>query len=85
MRDNVDSKPANRIVSITINDGQSVKGDRLTSKDIDIKPDGRVFLRAKLSEDGQKRIYTIIYAAKDSAGNLTQTSVKVRVLLDKGK
>ncbi|MDV2992870.1 MAG: hypothetical protein N4J56_002524 [Chroococcidiopsis sp. SAG 2025] len=77
--DNIDPNPSHRIGSITTNDGQIARGDRLTSEDIQIKPDGRVFLRAK-SKNGQERIYTITYTARDSAGNLTQTSAKVKVL-----
>ncbi|PSB49032.1 choice-of-anchor X domain-containing protein [Chroococcidiopsis sp. CCNUC1] len=76
--DNIDPNPSHRIGSITTNDGQIVRGDRLTSEDIEINSDGRVFLRAK-SKNGQPRIYTITYTARDSAGNLTQTSAEVKV------
>lgn len=77
--DNIDPNPSHGISSITTNDGQTVRGDRLISEDIEIKSDGRVFLRAK-SKNGQPRIYTITYAARDRAGNLTQTSAEVKVL-----
>lgn len=77
--DNIDPNPSHSISSITTNDGQIVRGDRLISEDIEINSDGRIFLRAK-SKNGQLRIYTITYAARDSAGNLTQTSAEVKVL-----
>ncbi|MGL4617803.1 hypothetical protein [Chroococcidiopsis sp.] len=79
MSDNIDPNPSHSISSITTNDGQIVRGDRLISEDIEINSDGRIFLRAK-SKNGQLRIYTITYAARDSAGNLTQTSAEVKVL-----
>lgn len=77
--DNIDPTPHHNIVKIATNDGYIVRGDLLTSDDIEIKPDKRVFLRAKPSKNGQERIYTITYGAKDSAGNLTQTTAEVRV------
>ena len=54
------------------------KQERKDNADIEINSDGRVFLRAK-SKNGQPRIYTITYTARDSAGNLTQTSAEVKV------
>lgn len=79
VRDDVDPAPTGGIVSISTNDGQIVRGDRLTSPDIDIKPDGRVFLRAKLTPTKGERVYTLTYATRDRAGNAKQAIAHVKV------
>lgn len=83
--DNVDRNPTVSLVSITSNEGQNVKGDGNTSTDIEIKPDGRVFLRAERSGTGTGRVYNLTYSARDAAGNVTQATAEVRVPRDKGK
>ena len=76
--DDVDPAPTQRIVSIATNDGQVVRGDRLTSPDIEIKPDGRVFLRA-ITPTGQERVYTLTYATRDRSDNTKQAIAQVKV------
>ncbi|MBE9193686.1 hypothetical protein IQ230_25920 [Gloeocapsopsis crepidinum LEGE 06123] len=83
--DNIDPNPTVSLVSITSNEGQNVKGDGNTSTDIEIKPDGRVFLRAERLATGTGRVYTLTYTARDAAGNTTQATAEVRVPRDKDK
>lgn len=82
--DNVDPAPTVGLVSITSNEGQNARGDGNTSTDIETKPDGRIFLRAKLSGTGQGRVYTLTYRASDAAGNTTQATAEVRVPRNQG-
>jgi len=83
--DNIDPNPTVTLTSITSNEGQNVKGDGNTSTDIEIKPDGRIFLRAERSGNGSGRVYTLTYTARDAAGNTTQATAQVSVAQNKGK
>lgn len=83
--DNIDPNPTVSLLSITSNEGQNVRGDGNTSTDIEIKPDGRVFLRAERSGTGTGRIYTLTYKATDAAGNISQATAEVKVPHNKGK
>jgi len=83
--DNVDPNPTVSLTSITSNEGQNVKGDGNTATDIEIKPDGRIFLRAERSGNGTGRVYTLTYTARDAAGNTTQATAQVKVPRNQGK
>lgn len=83
--DNVDPNPIVSLTSITSNEGQNVKGDGHTATDIEIKPDGRIFLRAERSGTGNGRVYTLTYTARDAAGNTSQATAQVRVPRNQGK
>jgi hypothetical protein len=83
--DNIDPNPTVSLTSITSNEGQNVKGDGHTTTDIEIKPDGRIFLRAERSGTGQGRVYTLTYTARDAAGNTSQATAQVRVPRNQGK
>ena len=72
-------------MSITSNEPDNGLGDGDTRNDIDIRPDGRIFLRAERSRSGSGRVYTLTYSATDSAGNVTYATTYVRVPHDKGK
>lgn len=83
--DNIDPNPKVTLESITSNEGQNVKGDGNTSTDIEVKPNGQVFLRAERSGTGQGRVYTLTYTARDAAGNTSQATAQVRVPRNQGK
>lgn len=83
--DDFDANPAVKLVSITSNEPDNGLGDGDTAKDIDIRPDGRIFLRAERSGTGSGRVYTLTYSATDSAGNVTYSTTEVRVPLNQGK
>lgn len=61
--DNIDPSPTVSLESITSNERQNVKGDGNMATDIEIKPDGRVFLRSERSGNGTGRVYTLTYTA----------------------
>jgi hypothetical protein len=77
--DDFDANPKVELVSITSNEPDNGLGDGDTAKDIDIRSDGRVFLRAERSGTGNGRVYTLTYKATDSAGNVTYATALVRV------
>uniref|UniRef100_UPI002869E759 hypothetical protein n=1 Tax=Deinococcus sp. TaxID=47478 RepID=UPI002869E759 len=82
--DNLDPNPAVSFMGISIdepNDRQLKK--RVTSKvsddDIQITPDGRIFLRAQRSGQATSRVYTLTYKATDAAGNASFATATVDV------
>ncbi|MDM9385690.1 PKD domain-containing protein [Chlorogloeopsis sp. ULAP01] len=83
--DDFDPNPVVKLVSITSNEPDNGLGDGDTAGDIEIRPDGRIFLRAERSGKGNGRIYTLTYSATDSAGNVTYSTTQVRVPHSKGK
>lgn len=72
-------------MSITSNKGQNVKSKSNISTDIEITPDGRVFLRTERSGTGTGRVYTLTYTTHDAAGNATQATAQIGVPRNKGK
>ncbi|QLE59736.1 hypothetical protein FD725_29340 (plasmid) [Nostoc sp. TCL26-01] len=83
--DDFDANPTVRLVSITSNEPDNGLGDGDTAGDIEIRPDGRIFLRAERSGNGNGRIYTLTYSATDSAGNVTYSTTQVTVPKNQGK
>lgn len=68
------------LLSVTSNepDFNQRAGDR-TMKDIVIRPDGSILLRAERDLFGNGRVYSITYVATDMAGNRTTGTAEVRV------
>jgi PKD repeat protein len=83
--DDFDANPTVRLLSITSNEPDNGLGDGDTAGDIEIRSDGRIFLRAERSGNGNGRIYTLTYSATDSAGNVTYSTTQVRVPKNQGK
>lgn len=80
--DNIDPNPSIGLVSISNNESQGrLRGDRNTSTDIEVKSDGRIFLRAERLGTGVGRVYTLTYGSRDAAGNVSQQTVEVKVPL----
>jgi hypothetical protein len=83
--DDFDANPTVKLLSITSNESDNGLGDGDTAGDIEIKPDGRIFLRAERSGGGNGRVYTLTYSATDSAGNVTISTTQVRIPKSKGQ
>ncbi|MBD2200773.1 MULTISPECIES: Calx-beta domain-containing protein [Calothrix] len=83
--DDFDINPVVKLISITSNEPDNGLGDGDTAGDIEIRADGRIFLRAERSGSGTGRIYTLTYSATDSAGNVTYTKTQIRVPKSKGQ
>jgi hypothetical protein len=77
--DDFDTNPRVELVSITSNEPDNGLGDGDTAKDIEIRSDGRIFLRAERSGTGNGRVYTLTYKATDSDGNVTYATALVKV------
>ncbi|KPK75740.1 MAG: hypothetical protein AMJ79_09915, partial [Phycisphaerae bacterium SM23_30] len=54
-------------------------GDGHTINDIQVMPDGSIYLRAERSGLGGGRIYTLTFQAADASGNITRQSTIVTV------
>ena len=68
------------IVSVTSDEVENGNGDGNTLNDIVIAPDCKsVQLRAERQNNGDGRVYTIVFGATDSSGNVTTGTVKVTV------
>jgi hypothetical protein len=68
------------IVSVTSDEIENGNGDGNTFNDIVIAADCKsVNLRAERQGSGDGRVYTILFAVKDSSGNVTTTAVTVTV------
>jgi DNA/RNA endonuclease G (NUC1)/PKD repeat protein len=83
--DDFDANPIVKLVSITSNEPDNGLGDGDTAGDIEIRSDGRIFLRAERSGGGNGRVYTLTYSATDSAGNITYSTTQVKVPKSKGQ
>jgi hypothetical protein len=83
--DDFDANPIVRLVSITSNEPDNGLGDGDTAGDIEIRSDGKIFLRAERSGGGNGRVYTLTYSATDSAGNITYSTTQVKVPKSKGQ
>lgn len=79
------SEVTGRILSVTSNEPDNGLGDGDTAGDIVITNPGTVSLRAERSAKGNGRIYTILFEAKDAAGNASTKTVTVSVPKSQGK
>jgi hypothetical protein len=83
VRDICDAAPAVRLVSITSNEPENGKGDGNTNGDVqgaDFGRDDREFqVRAERSGNGDGRIYTVTYEAKDATGNVGYAQAQITV------
>ena len=61
----------------TANDGDTID-------DIQVGPDGSIYLRAERRGNGNGRVYSITYQAVDDSGNTTTAAVEVTVPHDQG-
>lgn len=61
-------------------DGQ---GDGNTADDVQITTNGRIFVRAERSAQGNRRVYTVTYRATDASGNTGYGSADVVVPHDR--
>ena len=77
--DDVDPDPTVTLVSVTSNEPDDGEGDGSTVDDIVIVDETGFKLRAERSGMGVGRVYTITYAATDSAGNTAQATATVTV------
>jgi hypothetical protein len=87
--DYCDPNPQIRLVSITMNEGESTntydpaydatQGDGNTTGDIQIDAAGNISLRAERSGKSNGRVYTLTYEAEDSSGNIATTTTTVTV------
>lgn len=77
--DNLDPDPQVLLEAVTSNEGDNMVGDGNTTDDIQIGPDGEIFLRAERSGTGDGRVYTLTYSARDAAGNSTQATTRIAV------
>ncbi len=78
LADNCDPSPEVSLVDITCNE-KIVKGNGITTGDIQIRNDGSIYLKAERAGTGLGRIYTITYQAVDAAGNTATSSATVTV------
>jgi hypothetical protein len=77
--DNLDPNPRVEFVGVTVNEPDDGQGDGHTVDDVQVTPDGQIFVRAERSGTGGGRVYTITYRAIDAAGNVAFASANVVV------
>ena len=89
VQDDVDPHPEVRLVSITSNEPDEGLGDGDTVGDVqgaETGADDRNFqLRAERSGTGTGRTYTVVYEARDSAGNVRTVTTTVSVPLSRSR
>jgi hypothetical protein len=77
--DNLDPNPLVEFVGVTVNEPDDGQGDGHTADDVQVTPDGQIFVRSERSGKGGGRVYTITYRATDAAGNVAFASANVVV------
>jgi probable HAF family extracellular repeat protein len=87
--DNCDPNPQIRLVSITMNEGETTntydpaydvtQGDGSTVGDIQVDASGNIALRAERSGTGTGRVYILTYEAEDQSGNIATATATVTV------
>ena len=82
--DNQDASPKVDLVGIKVSEPDDGQGSGNTSNDVLITADGRIFVRAERSGQGNGRIYTVTYRAIDAAGNIGYNSANVTVPKSQG-
>jgi hypothetical protein len=82
--DNVDPNPRVELVGVSVNEPDDGQGDGHTADDVQVTPDGQIFVRAERSGTGGGRVYTITFRATDAAGNVAFASANVVVPKSQG-
>jgi hypothetical protein len=77
--DNVDPNPHVELVGVSVTEPDDAQGDGNTTNDVQVTPDGQIFVRAERSGNGGGRVYTITIRATDAAGNTAFASANVVV------
>ncbi len=77
--DNLDPNPLVELVGVTMTEPDDGQGDGHTVDDVQVTPDGQIFVRAERSGRDGSRVYTITYRAIDAAGNVAFASANVLV------
>ncbi|MEO7412593.1 MAG: ExeM/NucH family extracellular endonuclease [Opitutaceae bacterium] len=77
--DNLDPSPVSRVVSVTSNQPANDVGDGNTEVDWIITGNLQLQLRAERSGKSGERVYTIVVESRDAAGNVSTSSVTVKV------
>jgi hypothetical protein len=83
--DNVDPNPHVELVGVTMTEPDDAQGDGHTMNDVQVTPDGEIFVRSERSGKGGSRVYTITFRATDAAGNTAFASADVVVPKSLGK
>ena len=83
--DNVDANPQVELVGVTMTEPDDAQGDGHTVNDVQVTPDGQIFVRSERSGKGGSRVYTITFRATDAAGNTAFASADVVVPKSRGK
>jgi hypothetical protein len=81
--DNLDPTPRVELVGVKVSEPDDGQGDGNTDDDVQITADGRIFVRAERSAQGNRRVYTITYRATDASGNIGYGSADVVVPHDR--
>jgi hypothetical protein len=82
--DNVDPNPHVELVGVSVTEPDDAQGDGHTANDVQVTPDGQIFVRAERSGQGNGRVYTITVRATDAAGNTAFASANVVVPKSQG-
>lgn len=78
--DNRDADPVVELLSVTSNQGDDVRGDGHTSRDVSVDASGRIFVRSERTGNGNEdRVYTMTWRARDQSGNASTASATVTV------
>jgi hypothetical protein len=81
--DDFDPHPAVALEAIQSSEGDDMTGDGHTTNDIQVDPQGRIFLRAERAGGATGRVYTLTYRASDATGNATTVDARVMVPHDR--
>ncbi len=84
LADNCDPSPEVSLANITCNE-KIVKGNGITTGDIQVRNDGSIYLKAERNGSSSSRIYTITYQAVDVSGNTATSSATVTVPHDQSR
>lgn len=79
VEDNVDPAPVVEILEIVSSEPDNIQRRGDASPDFEIRPDGKILVRAERRDTARGRTYTITYRATDDAGNMRLASAYVMV------
>jgi hypothetical protein len=77
--DECDAEPQVSLVDIVMNEDDNTVGSGNTTDDIEVNPDGEIYVRSERSGANSGRIYTITFQAVDDCGNATVRSATVSI------